>query len=233
MPTTEKPSSHVDGIAHWPEKRSLSFADKLVEKEEQVAYATWAVTGDCNPAFAHLLPRRGEMLSPPIAAVGDNAATPPVQQKPVALQKELLVNTAVDDAPKTPALTDCPDPLVPVQKYKAYFRVESQRYKSGQRPPPLTFKATMQTEWLESYLLSGCHKKADGSKWTFEEIDDEQLFIMYESRRKKVEPKRPSTFLREKKLRWATRTLCLNAADKLITSTHRAFRDRSEFAGQL
>ena len=56
---------------------------------------------------------------------------------------------------------------------------------------------------------------------------------MYESRRKKVEPKRPSTFLREKKMLWATRTLCRNAADKLITATHLAFRYRSEFAGKL
>ena len=48
-----------------------------------------------------------------------------------------------------------------------------------------------------------------------------------------MEPKRPSTFLREKNILWATRTLCRNAADKLITATHLAFRDRSDFAGQL
>ena len=56
---------------------------------------------------------------------------------------------------------------------------------------------------------------------------------MYESRRKRAEPKRPSTFLREKKIVWSTHTLCLNAADMVITETHLAFRDRSEFAGQL
>ena len=32
---------------------------------------------------------------------------------------------------------------------------------------------------------------------------------------------------------WATHTLCRNAADKVITATHLAFRDRSECAGQL
>ena len=58
---------------------------------------------------------------------GNNEATTPVPQQQVALQKELLVNTAVEDAPKTPALTDCADPLVPVQNYKAYHRVELQR----------------------------------------------------------------------------------------------------------
>ena len=67
----------------------------------------------------------------------------------------------------------------------------------------------------------------------FEEIDDAELFRMYESRRRLVEPKRPSTFLREKKLVWDTHTLCRNAADMVITSTHRAFRDRAEFEGQL
>ena len=82
-------------------------------------------------------------------------------------------------------------------------------------------------------MLSGCHKKPDGSKWKFDEIDDEELFRMYESRRKKVEPKRPSTFLREKKIAWARRTLCRNADYKVITATHLAFRDLSEFAGQL
>ena len=81
--------------------------------------------------------------------------------------------------------------------------------------------------------MSGCHKKPDGSKWTFGEIDDAELFRMYESRRRKVDPKRPSTFLREKKLVWDTHTLCRNAADTVITSTHLAFRDRSEFGGQL
>ena len=82
-------------------------------------------------------------------------------------------------------------------------------------------------------MTSGCHKTPDGSLWTFEEIDDAELFRMYESRRRLVEPKRPSTFLREKKLVWDTHTLCRNAADMVITSTHRAFRDRYEFEGQL
>ena len=145
----------------------------------------------------------------------------------------MLVNTAIDDAPKTRAMTSYPDTLVPVQKYKAYHRVALQQYNAGQRPPPLTFKATSPTEWLESFLLSGCHKKPDGSKWTLEEIYGAELFRMYESRRRKVDPKRPSTFLREKKLVWATHTLCRNAADTVITSTHLAFRDRSEFAGLL
>ena len=71
------------------------------------------------------------------------------------LQKEMLINTAVDDAPKTPALTDCADPLVPVQKYKAYQRIELQRYYAGQRPPPPTLKATIRSDWLESFFLSG------------------------------------------------------------------------------
>ena len=98
----------------------------------------------------------------------------------------MLVNTSVDDAPKTPALTDCVDPLVPIQKYKAYYRAELQRYNAGQRQPPLTFKATIYSTWLEGHLQSGCYKKSDGSKWTFEGIDDAELFRMYESLRKRV-----------------------------------------------
>ena len=140
------------------------------------------------------------------------------------MQKELLVNTAIYDAPKTRAMKAYPDTLVPVQKYKVYHRVALQQYNAGQRPPPLTFKATIPTEWLESFLMSGCHKKSDGYKWTFEEIDDAELFRMYESRRRKVDPKRPSTFLREKKLVWATHTLCRNAADTVILDPSRISR---------
>ena len=80
------------------------------------------------------------------------------------MQKELLVNTSIDDSPKTRPMPKYQDTLVPVQKYKAYHRVALQQYRAGQRPPPLTFKATIPTEWLEDYLMSGCHKKPDGSK---------------------------------------------------------------------
>ena len=62
------------------------------------------------------------------------------------MQKELLVNTAIDDAPKTRAMTTYPDTLVPVQKYHAYHRVALQQYNAGQRSPPLTFKATIPTK---------------------------------------------------------------------------------------
>ena len=56
---------------------------------------------------------------------------------------------------------------------------------------------------------------------------------MYLSRCKKKEPKSPSTFLREFHLVWKVRSTCRNAADKLVTATHQAFRDQAEFTGQL
>lgn len=121
------------------------------------------------------------------------------------LQKELLVNTSTNDAPKAPDLTDCPDSLPPVTKYKACHRVEQQSYLYGQRTPPSTFKATISPTWLERYLVCGFYKKPDGFKWTFYEIDNDALFAMYETRRKKVDPKRQYTFLRERKLTWARR----------------------------
>ena len=54
---------------------------------------------------------------------------------------------------------------------------------------------------------------------------------MYLSSCKKKEPKRPSTFLRELKLVWKVRATCRNAADKLVTATHQAFRNQAEFGG--
>ena len=74
----------------------------------------------------------------------------------------MLVSTTTNDAPKTPDLTDCDDPLRSVQKYKAYFWIEIQRYQEGLRPKPPTFKATISAIWLESFLLSGCYKNPTG-----------------------------------------------------------------------
>lgn len=56
---------------------------------------------------------------------------------------------------------------------------------------------------------------------------------MYEARRKKINPKQRSTFIREQKLTWTPRITCKNAAYKAITATHTAFRDRAEFFDQL
>lgn len=116
------------------------------------------------------------------------------------LQKELVVNTTTDEDPKTPALTDQDDSLLPLQTYKTCQIFEHRRHIAGQRPLPLTIKATMSAEWLKSYLASDCYKKTDSMKRSFEEIDDEELFRVYMpgmSRRKKNDPKTPSNFRRE------------------------------------
>ena len=84
-----------------------------------------------------------------------------------------------------------------VQKYKAYFRIQNQRYQEGMRTRPPSFKASIPAIWLESFLSSGAYKKPSGEKWSYEEIDDEELFTMCLSRCKTTEPKRPSTFSRE------------------------------------
>ena len=64
--------------------------------------------------------------------------TVPTLLPDVPFQKEMLVSTTTNDAPKTPDVTKCDDPLKVVQRYKAYFRIESQRYQEGLRPktPP-------------------------------------------------------------------------------------------------
>ena len=126
----------------------------------------------------------------PLVPVVPNKTTVPTPLPAVPLQKEFLVSTSTDDAPKAPDLTKCVDPMKVVQKYKAYFRIESQRYQEGIRPKPPTFKATMPATWLESFLSSGCYKNPSGEKWSYEEIDDEELFKMYLSRCKTTEPKR-------------------------------------------
>ena len=153
------------------------------------------------PPPAPLVPvvhRETEVPAPaPLVTVVQIETTVTTLPPSVPLQKEMLVSTTTNDAPKTPDLTACADPLRTVQKYKAYFRIEIQRFREGLRPKPPTFEATISAVWLEPFLLGGCYKKATGEKWTYEEIDDEELFKMYLSRCKKREPKRPSTFLRE------------------------------------
>lgn len=79
----------------------------------------------------------------------------PTRPPAVPSKKEILVSTSNDDAPRTPDLTDCEDLLRPVQKYKAYHRVEHRRYLKVQRPKPPTFRATILTARIESYLMSG------------------------------------------------------------------------------
>lgn len=141
-----------------------------------------------------------EVVTPP--TVHNETATPTIHNETaeltrpqaVPLQKEMLGSTTTENSSKMPDLTDCIDPLRPVQKYKAYFHVEYQRYKEGQRPMPPNFKATMSTTWIENYLMSGLQNKPSVEKWKYEEIDDEELFNMYMYRYKKKEPKRPSTF---------------------------------------
>ena len=43
----------------------------------------------------------------------------------------------------------------------------------------------------------------------------------------------PSILLRELHLVWKVRSTCRNAADKLFTATHQAFREQAEFTGQI
>lgn len=41
-----------------------------------------------------------------------------------------------------------------------------------------TFKMKISTTCLESYFMSGCYKRKSGGKWTFEEIDGEELYVL-------------------------------------------------------
>ena len=84
----------------------------------------------------------------PLVLVVPTKTTVPTPLPAVPMQKEMLVSTTTNEAPKTPDVTKCDDPLKVVHKYKAYFRIESQRYQEGLRPKPSTFKATMPEKWL-------------------------------------------------------------------------------------
>lgn len=99
-----------------------------------------------------------------------------------------------------------------MQNYKAYLRVEKQRYVEGQRPSPSILKAIIPTEWLERYLLSGFYKKQNGQNWTYEKKDDEEFFLMYKSQKMTRDLKRLLTFLREHKISWTIRATRRNAA---------------------
>lgn len=92
---------------------------------------------------------------------------------------------------------------------------------------------TINTEWLERYLKSACHKVTDGTKWTYEEIKNEELFRIYTEKCHKKDTKRPSSVLREQNIVWKVRFTCRNEAEKMNNATPIAFRDRSELAGQI
>lgn len=145
----------------------------------------------------------------------------------------MLVSAQRDEYPKTSALINCDDPLRPVQTYKAYYRVQQQRYEKGLRPISPTSNMKIKTKWLESYLARGCHKKPNIIKWTHEEIDDEEISCMYMARCLNKDLKRPSTFLREHNPTWKVWATLRNVVDKYITATHSASRHRFEFAGHL
>lgn len=98
------------------------------------------------------------------ASTAHNEKALQTRPKAVHLQKEIIVSTTTDDAPRTPDLTGCDDPLGPVQRYKASYHVEQQRYREGQRHKPPTSKEAMPTTRLESYLMTGCCKKSFGEK---------------------------------------------------------------------
>lgn len=123
----------------------------------------------------------------------------------------------------------------PDRSCACHSKCERRLSPRGPEAAPPAFKATIPTERLETYLASDCYKKPNREKWTYEEIGDYELFTMHKSRSKLKDPNRPSTFLREHNpsVTWASRTRCLNAAEKVITATHSAFRDRAEFADQL
>ena len=171
--------------------------------EERTAYPCWA-EGTSLEGFKHLLPKpivdKNTVLhsetelqpaAPPVPVIHSETEVPPAAPlvpvvptkttvptplPAVPMQKAMLVSTTTNDAPKTSGVAKCDDPLRVVQKYKAYFRIESQKYQEGLRPKPPTFKATMPATWLESFLISGSYKKPTGETWTYEKIDDEELF---------------------------------------------------------
>lgn len=78
----------------------------------------WATSGICDPTFAHLRSGSHETEVPTAPPSIHKATEAPVLPKQGLLQKAILVNTSSNDAPMIPALTDCYDPLVSVQKYK-------------------------------------------------------------------------------------------------------------------
>ena len=152
---TPPPSSHINGYGAGPDKPSFSFTSGIRDNSERHAYGLWAGEGTSPEGFKHLIPKpivedhpvvHSETEVPtaaPLVPVVHNDTQVPAPLLPVPMQKEMLVSTTTNEAPKTPDLTDCDDPLRSVQKYKAYFRIEIQRYQEGLRRKPPTFKATI------------------------------------------------------------------------------------------
>lgn len=87
------------------------FFYKAARREEKEAFMLWAIDGITPTEYAHLLPQSIDASRPHV----HNATAAPVRPQNVPLQKELLVNTKTDDAPKTPAMSDWDDPQLPVQ----------------------------------------------------------------------------------------------------------------------
>lgn len=90
----------------------MAFAEKLKNDKEKEGFTNWALKGTIHSNFAHLLPRSREAGAPPSTTVAHNESAAPVLLKQVPLQKEMLVSMVTEDAPKTPAITNCPEALV-------------------------------------------------------------------------------------------------------------------------
>ena len=96
----------------------------ICDDAERHAYSLWAGEGTSPEGFKQLIPKSAVEGIP----VVQNETAVPAPLLAVPMQKDMLVSTTTNDAPKTPYLTDCDDPLRSVQKYKAYFRIQIQRY---------------------------------------------------------------------------------------------------------
>ena len=141
---TQPSSSHVDGAVTWPDKPSFLFMNGIRDDDERTTYGLWA-EGNSPQGYEHLLPKpivekdpvlQSEAELPPAtplvpASQSETEAQPaaplvpfvpikttvPTSLPAVPLQKEMLVSTTTNDAPKAPDVTKCDDPLKVVHKY--------------------------------------------------------------------------------------------------------------------
>ena len=88
-------TSHTEGAQEWPAVPTFEFAARLTNKKAQADFFVWALTGVCDPVFAHLLPWRRETDATPVPTAVRNEAPALVAQQlsppPFAMRHQPLL----------------------------------------------------------------------------------------------------------------------------------------------
>lgn len=94
------PSSTEDGATAFPDKSEFSFSKKLRDPKEMDTFTSWATDGTKLSGYDHLLPPIRDEVAADSPPTVQKETVETVQPQLVPPQKEMLVSTTTDYAPK-------------------------------------------------------------------------------------------------------------------------------------